>query len=432
MPEISENENRFQEVLKNDSNQALHLGSVYAAWFGLVGGLLLFVNHFAGLPGNFVIPGIWAFFCGLYSLMIARFSGQGLSSRTQLFCVVGYVSLPSIIYIIAHFQLPMGAATYLTGPPSYLYLFLIILSGFMFSEKVALVAGIAAGIQYFLVYLLGRSHFSMVNCPDQLFMIDLTGGLFYFFKSMMMVFTGFAISILARKHKEQITRILEEENSRQHLDRVFGQYVSPEIKARILQLREGAPGEKREVTVLFSDIRSFTTLCEHLPAENVVGWLNSYFERMGPCINQHGGVIDKYIGDAIMATFGAAAELPNSCHSAVAAAFAMREELRILNTEMKTKGLPEVAIGIGLHYGDVIMGTIGSKKRREFTVIGDTVNTASRIETACKAYQTSLIITESVYQKLPESDSQKFFPLGLADLKGKSEKVPIFGIKPAA
>ncbi|MBF0500518.1 MAG: adenylate/guanylate cyclase domain-containing protein [Candidatus Riflebacteria bacterium] len=307
-------------------------------------------------------------------------------------------------------------------------MFLVILTGFMFNERVAGVAGIVAGAQYLFVYFLARPHFAAVTCADPLFMQDFTGGLFYIFKALLMVFTGLAVGVLASQHKGLIKRVLFEERQRETLDRLFGQYVSPEIKSRIMQLREGAPGERLDAVVLFADIRLFTTLCEKTQAETVIAMLNAYFERMGPCINRHGGVIDKYIGDAIMATFGAVAPLENASLAAVNASREMLVSLAEMNCEFTAKGLPGLAIGIGLHRGDVILGAIGSRNRREFTVIGDTVNTASRLESMCKTLDSPLIVSETVFNGLPAKMREDFVAHQSAELKGKSEKVSIFGL----
>ena len=426
---LPDSANRFLNLMQNESNQALHRGSIYSAAFGLLGALIMFGGQFIGVPGNFTIPAIWALCGGLYSILIAWLTRKETFSPTaQLLAVVGYVSIPTLLYGIAHFYLPMGAATYVTGPPSYLYLFLIFMTGFMFNERVAAVAGIVAGLQYLLVFFLASPHFSRIICHDPLFMQDLTGGIFYFFKALLMMFTGLAVGVLAFQHKGLIQRVLFEERQRETIDRLFGQYVSPEIKARIMQLQEGSPGERLDSVVLFSDIRSFSTLCERTQPEVVVSLLNNYLERMGPCINRHGGVIDKYIGDAIMATFGAVAPLDNPSQSAVEAGLEMLSALADLNREFTEKGLPGLAIGIGLHRGDVILGAIGSRNRREFTVIGDTVNTASRLESMCKTCNTPLVISESVFSQLPAARQPLFNDLGSFELKGKSEKVPIYGM----
>lgn len=425
-----ENLDRFGDLLQTESNSALHRGSIFASSFGMLGAVFMMLGKVAGVPGDYTIPAVWAFLSGCYAALIAWLTRNGrFSSLAQLLAIFGYVSVPSVLYLIAHVFLPMGAATYVTGPPSYLYMFLVFLTGSMFNERVAAIAGIAAGLQYLAVFFLARPHFSAVSCSDQLFMQDLTGALFYFFKAFLMIFTGFVVGILARQHKGLINRLLSEERQREMLDRLFGQYVSPEIKARIIQLREGAPGERRDAVVLFSDIRSFTTLCERTEAEVVVRLLNTYLEAMGPCINRNGGVIDKYIGDAIMATFGAVAPLENPSLSAVTAGCEMLAALDKLNSEFKEKGLPGIAIGIGLHRGDLIMGSVGSQNRREFTVIGDTVNTASRLESMCKTCHTPLIISDPVFSLLPQEIGKKFQPHGQMELKGKSQKVSIFGIR---
>lgn len=184
---------------------------------------------------------------------------------------------------------------------------------------------------------------------------------------------------------------------------VFSKFVPAEIIDDLVGRHEASEllaGEKRNVAVLFSDIRSFTEISEHNSPEEVVSFLNSYFEVMTSAILRHGGTVDKYIGDAILAVFGAPKSYPNNAERAVNAAFDMLRSMSKVNTG-KLK-LPEggLDMGIGIHEGDVIVGNIGSKERFDYTVIGDTVNLASRLEGLTKHYKSHIIVSESVKEKL--------------------------------
>jgi len=208
---------------------------------------------------------------------------------------------------------------------------------------------------------------------------------------------------------------------------VFGKNVSPQIRDYLMRGNVSLGGEMREVTVMFCDIRSFTTLSENMPGEKIVKMLNLYFTALEKCISAHNGVINKYIGDAIMAIFGA--PMPSETHQkdAYAAALDMRETLVKLNKEFEEESFPQLRFGIGIHSGQVLAGNIGAASRMEYTVIGDTVNTASRIEGLCKLYKKDLILSEYTAAAIMNSDpSVKLELIDSADIRGRSEKVKIY------
>ena len=180
-------------------------------------------------------------------------------------------------------------------------------------------------------------------------------------------------------------RLTGEARQKARLRQMFGRYVSDAVVDKLLA--EGAPdlgGETARVTVLFSDIRNFTTLSERLSAHEVVDMLNRYFERACTVILEGGGTIDKFIGDAIMVEFGAPAAQPDQARRALAVAVRLRQAAEDFAREMAQehagRDLPPFAIGIGIHTGEAVIGNIGSRRRSEFTAIGDSVNTASRLE----------------------------------------------------
>lgn len=178
----------------------------------------------------------------------------------------------------------------------------------------------------------------------------------------------------------------------------------------------------REITILFSDIRKFTSLSEKMTPEENFRFLNSYLKRMGPIIREHGGFIDKFIGDAIMALF------PGEPASAAQAALAMRAELAVYNRHRKEKGYEPIEIGIGIHTGTVRLGTIGENERWEGTVIGDTVNLAARIENLCASFAASIVVSHAVLKSL--NKDQPCRELDTIRVKGKQHAVKIYELLP--
>jgi class 3 adenylate cyclase/CHASE2 domain-containing sensor protein len=213
---------------------------------------------------------------------------------------------------------------------------------------------------------------------------------------------------------------------RRRLRLAFDGFVSPGVLTEILagRLNPTLAGERRDVCVLFSDIRSFTTMSEHMSPETVTDLLNRYFERMAACIHRHGGTLDKFIGDGIMAFFGAPQANADACSEAFAAAQEMIDELAAFNQEQQASGGPVVAIGVGLHYGPALIGYIGAKARHEYSAIGDTVNTASRLEGLTKDAGYPIVVSPAVRERLPDIDG--LVDLGEHKIKGRAP-VRIFG-----
>jgi class 3 adenylate cyclase len=213
--------------------------------------------------------------------------------------------------------------------------------------------------------------------------------------------------------------------------RIFEMYVPPEVIKNFLGSGDEAllSGEKRKVAILFSDIRSFTSLSEKMPPEKVVSMLNSYFSRMVAGITASRGTIDKFIGDAILAIFGAPKQTPNNSYYAVLAALEMHTRLAELNHDNERIGIPELHIGIGIHFGDAIVGNIGSAEKMDYTVIGDSVNLASRLEGLTKYYGVGIIVSEDVARAIDDyADSILVLEIDVVRVKGKNKPTVIFTV----
>ena len=212
--------------------------------------------------------------------------------------------------------------------------------------------------------------------------------------------------------------------------RLFSRYLSPDVYAQVLANPALAElgGKRREMTVLFSDIRGFTTMTERGQPEAVVEQLNTYFSAMVDVLFQHRGTLDKFVGDMVMALFGAPLTDDEHADHAVQAALAMQARLKELNVVWKAAGLPEIATGVGVNTGEMIAGTIGSDQVRSYTVIGDAVNLGSRIESLNKQYGTTVLISESTVKQLKHQYDLR--TLGDVVVKGKSQAVAIFEVRP--
>jgi len=212
---------------------------------------------------------------------------------------------------------------------------------------------------------------------------------------------------------------------KERIHELFGSYVDKGISDKIIR-HHGGVSERRLVCVLFSDIRGFTALSERSSAADITSMLNLYFSEWESVIGRHNGIIDKYIGDAIMVVFGID-DHEHTCEDAVLCAQEMLGRLDDVKGRLSAEGLPLLNdIGVGLHFGSAIVGDVGSATRRNYTVIGDTVNIASRLEGLCKQYNASLILSNAVYEQLPNELRKGFVFLDNAALKGKAERYTIY------
>lgn len=225
----------------------------------------------------------------------------------------------------------------------------------------------------------------------------------------------------------QIYRSFAEEKEKRKIRETFSKYVSNEVLDIILSANEPKMlmGRKTEATILFTDLQGFTKASSNLPPERVIEFLNIYFETMSPIIKRCRGIVDKFIGDAIMAFWCEPFAGGAFADRAVYCAIEMLEAVPKVNLLLKERGLPELIMRIGINTGEIIVGNIGSNDRLDFTVIGNAVNAAARLEPLNKEYGTNLMVSEATYRALTES-----YPLtllGTAELRGTTGATVIYG-----
>lgn len=229
------------------------------------------------------------------------------------------------------------------------------------------------------------------------------------------------VGFLSRSFDDMVAGLEEKEKIRDVMQKV----VSPEIAHELLHHGVTLGGEMREVSVLFADIRGFTTLSEGMPPPELLGFLNEYFSRISRIIEHEKGVIDKYIGDEVMAIFGA--PLPSSDHAlrAVAAAVGMLKELERFNREQHHP--TSLRIGIGIATGPVVAGNVGSPERLNYTVLGDTVNIASRLQGLTKEYKVPLIVSGVTYENVAAKFSCRL--LGKVAVRGRQQETALYTVE---
>jgi adenylate cyclase len=223
-------------------------------------------------------------------------------------------------------------------------------------------------------------------------------------------------------------RYFVEDYQKRIVKRLFGRYVSKDVYEQLIAHPDRAElgGKRREMSVLFSDIRGFTTVTESGNPEELVAQLNEYFSRMVDIVFRHKGTVDKFVGDMVMALYGAPLDDPGHAEHAVATAIEMVRELGELNKGWKARGMPGLDIGIGVNSGEMIAGNIGSSSIMSYTVIGDNVNLGARLESLNKEYGTRIIISDATRTRL--KGNYDIRALGDVVVKGKTRPVAIFQI----
>ena len=214
----------------------------------------------------------------------------------------------------------------------------------------------------------------------------------------------------------------------EQIDTLLVRYIGEETRDKLIQRKSETNSMRIKTVILYCDIRDFTRLSEKADASDVVSMLNYYYGKWHETIKRFNGTINKFIGDALLAFFDSKASLSENTVFAVQSALSMLHQQATMNQELKAQGLPAVeAIGIGIHCGEVILGDIGGA-RKDYTLIGDTVNTAARLESLCKTHNTPLIISDACYVLLDDGLKKQFSKFSSIELKGKEECLTLYGL----
>ncbi|HEV8246772.1 MAG TPA: adenylate/guanylate cyclase domain-containing protein [Polyangiaceae bacterium] len=245
--------------------------------------------------------------------------------------------------------------------------------------------------------------------------------------AMLLAIAAFSYATVSqRRARENAARLESASRALEQLQRAFSRFAPATVVEQIIERGLSATAEKREVTVLFADLQGFTSLSERLDPVSLVEILNGYFARMSRAIRDHHGHVSKFMGDGLMALFGALEKNPWDARDAVEAALEMRAALQSYNVELERRGLPALSFGVGIHRGTAVAGIVGSEQLLEFTVIGDTVNTAARVESLTRRQGTAILITDAVSERLRGRFALRAMPA--CEVKGKAEPLLTFAV----
>jgi adenylate cyclase len=337
--------------------------------------------------------------------------------------IIDFVIITLMLLAWYRIESPSNFNFFLKNPSFYYYLLPFFLSMIQLRFKYVFFCFICFILIHYLGLVYGFS-INQVPLADTWHDYVLGGKLFYsdYIASRPLIFFIVTISISYSIYRTifMLRKISIIEAEKSSLSRYFSPDIIEEITKTGLELKKG---KKQEVTILFQDIRDFTRFSEKLSAEELVEFLNEFREIMTKIVFKHKGTLDKYIGDAIMATFGTPTPSSLDTENAVKASIEMIQELNTWNQQRINSQKQAIKIGIGIHKGEVFTGNIGFEGKMEYTVIGDAVNTASRIESLCKTFQAELLISEEVKSKIQIYNWEAMPPV---EVKGKEKPIQVY------
>lgn len=322
------------------------------------------------------------------------------------------VSIPTIaIIILSHFQTPVYV---LLMPPVLVYFIFIILSSLTLNEWICRFAGLIAAIEYIGLYCYAPfwSNFQELD-PF------LTSWYSFAGRAALLLIAGIVTGFVTAQIRKQLGAAFEAQKERERIESIFGQHVSPEVVSKLLSKNANA-SEYIPVCVMFLDIRNFTHFTEQNEPAVVVSYLNQLFNYMVEIIHDNKGIINKFLGDGFMAVFGAPISSGNDIANAIRAA---QDIIKRTDEESIKGNIPNFKLGIGLHFGYAVTGTIGTERRLEYTIMGDVVNSAAHIEQLNKTYNTTALISEDVVNNLPTIEAEF---IGNATLKHREMPVKLY------
>jgi len=381
----------------------------------------IFDQYFGGQNPLYWVVLILGFFA-LRSLIVRKIWNRWLTKEKKLPEILRYfnsfleVSIPTIIIIII--ALESQSLVILLSPVVFLYFIFILLSTLELDLKLCFFTGSVAAIEYIL---LGFYYTSQFNVP--LGMSIIGEPVFYVGKGAILFITGMA-GLVAKQISNRILSSYKSIQERNNIEKLFGQQVSAEIVEELINNKYAVTSKRRFVCIMFLDIRGYTPFSEGKKPEEIIKFQNDIFGFMIEIINKNHGIINQFMGDGFMATFGAPVSTKNDCENAIDSAVEISNEL---NEQIKQGKLADIKIGIGLHAGEVVTGNVGTSTRKQYSVTGNTVILASRIEQLNKKYDSTILISKEVLDKI-QIKEDKFRSLGRVDIKGRQKPIEIFQI----
>jgi adenylate cyclase len=318
-------------------------------------------------------------------------------------------TLPTVLLVLQIRS--MGPSQALAFIMPFIYFIFVILSTLRLDFWLSSFTGFVAGAELFAVAM----YYQDVDASGepQLY--------FHAVRSLIILMCGLLAGAVGLQLRRQFAASIAAASARDRVTNLFGQHVSPQVVERLMAEGTSAAGDLRRVAVMFVDFRGFTAGAQSRTPQEVVGRLDGAFAVLVDILDRHGGIVNKFLGDGFLALFGAPLETADAAHRAVSAGREMLTAMDRINAQTSWP----LRIGIGIHFGEVVAGNIGSPRRKEYTVIGDTVNFASRLEALNKEFGSQFLISAAVREALGE-DGDDAVALGEVEVRGYEQKVAVF------
>ena len=412
-----------REVLRSERRRVLTLAAALSAIFALVLLALVVAPDLIAFIFHGPIP--WRAPLTLFPPFIAyELSVAGLLTfferRGRRHPMLGRyanalieTSFPTIMLLVFR-SLSLDPRAAFAAWPVWLYFVFIILSTLRLDFALSLFTGAVAAVELFAIAYFQLDLSWRPDDFNQSFLFHLT-------RSAVLLASGVFAGLVARTLKSQFERALAAASARDRVTNLFGQHVSPQVVDRLLAMGAGETSEMRRVCVMFVDIRGFTAAARDRSPAEVVARLEAAFDLLVEIVDGQHGVVNKFLGDGFLAMFGAPIDDPLAAAHAIAAA---REMLSAVEESNRDHVWP-IRIGIGVHIGEAVTGTVGSPRRKEYTVIGDTVNLASRLEALNKDFGSQLLISDAARIAAGEALGEAA-PLGPIEIRGYAQPVTVW------
>lgn len=321
-------------------------------------------------------------------------------------------SVTMVLYLMApDYQAPILT---MVSPFVFLYFYFIILSTLRLNPVISLYTGLIAGIEYMIVSLL------LLEKPQTIDLF-LTIPSVYIGKASIIMLCGVAAAFVGRQIQKSIETSIENLENQNQIITLFGQQVSPEVVQHMLERRGILESRHMKVAIMFLDIRNFTKFADKHTPDEIIDYQNAFFGIIVDIVNKHQGIVNQFLGDGCMITFGAPVSLENPAAYAVEAGLDILQEVK---KAVSNNQLIPTRVGMGIHTGDVVTGNIGTERRQQYNITGNVVIQAARIEQLNKDFQSQLLVSKEVLEKLSKQIFAKH--LGSVQLKGLEEEMSLY------
>jgi adenylate cyclase len=411
-----------EEIISNESFRSKILAGIIAFLILIVFLIsIMFENWFKNTSQFSIIIKftlIILFLIFIRAVVISRAAKRWNRFGIKTFIVIRYInafieiSVPTIVLFIYSFDLPSVYPIF--TPIALLYFIIILLSALELDFKLCVFTGTLAAIQYLLL----AYYLSSKPSPDE--MIKVNSFLpIYLGNAALFFISGHTAGLITNQIKKGLLRHYSEQSKRTEIEKLFGQQISKEVVDELVENQYQVTSRTRFVAIMFLDIRNFSIFAQNKSPEEIITYQNEIFSFIIEIINKNKGIVNQIVGDGIMAIFGAPLQHENDCELAVNAATEIQRELDKRNKE---KLIPFTKIGIGIHAGDVVTGNVGTSERKQYSVTGQAVIIAARIEQLNKDLNSSLLISKVVYDKI---SVDHFNPVKHNNLSIKGYPTPI-------